>query len=104
MKKIIVLAFTVFFALPAKAVVYGNSNLDFMGYPEFDEFPPSEPYSRDRYSFDQYRDEVEEYVRKAQDYVEAGNNDIQRIKEAQEEAIEKANRAISDFNDWANGY
>lgn len=104
MKKIIVLALTVFFALPAKAVVYGNSNLDFMGYPEFDEFPPSEPYSRDRYSFDQYRDEVEEYVRKAQDYVEAGNNDIQRIKEAQEEAIEKANQAISDFNDWANGY
>lgn len=104
MKKIIVLALTVFFALPAEAVVYGNSNLDFMGYPEFDEFPPSEPYNRDRYSFDQYRDEVEEYVRKAQDYVEAGNNDIQRIKEAQEEAIEKANRAISDFNDWANGY
>lgn len=104
MKKTIALILTTFFILPAEAVMYGDSNLDFMGYPEFDEFPPSEPYSRDRYSFDQYRDEVEEYVRKAQDYVEAGNNDIQRIKEAQEEAIEKANRAISDFNDWANGY
>ncbi len=104
MKKIICGALSFLIMNTSYAMVYGDSNLDMMGYPEFDEFPPSEPYSRDRYSFDQYRDEVEEYVRKAQDYVEAGNNDIQRIKEAQEEAIEKANRAISDFNDWANGY
>lgn len=104
MKKVIALALTACFVAPAQAVVYGDTNLGYAGYPEFDEYPPSEPYNRDRYSFEQYRYDVEEYVRKAQDYVEAGNNDIQRIKEAQEEAIEKANRAISDFNDWANGY
>lgn len=104
MKKIICGALSCLIINTGYAMVYGDSNLDMMGYPEFDEFPPSEPYDRDRYSFDQYRDEVEEYVRKAQEYVEAGNNDIQRIREAQEEAIEKANRAISDFNDWANGY
>ena len=103
MKKV-VLTLTALFILPAQAAVYGDSNLDFSGYPEFDEYPPSEPFDRDRYSFDQYRYEVEEYVRKAQEYIEAGNNDIERIREAQEEAIDKANRVISDFNDWANGY
>ena len=105
MKRIFCALAVCFIAFPSYAVVYGDSNLSYMGYPEFDEYPPSQPYNRDRSSFEQYRSEVEDYVRKAEEYVEAGNNDIKRIKEAQEEAIEKANQAISDFNDWANrGY
>lgn len=105
MKKIICALLSCLIVCPSYAAIYGDSNFDLRGYPEFDEYPPSQPYNRDRSSFDQYRSEVEDYVRKAEEYVEAGNNDIKRIKEAQEDAIEKANRAISDFNDWANrGY
>lgn len=83
------------------AYVIGGSNLSLSQYPEFDAYPPQEPYSRDRFDFDNYRSEVEEYVRKAKEYVENGSNDIKRISEAQDEAIQKANQAVERFNEWA---
>ena len=83
------------------AFVPGGSNLGPLGYPEFDEMEPSAPFSRDKYAYDNYRFEVEQYVEAARKYVENANNDAQRAQEAAEEAIDKANQAIDDFNYWA---
>ena len=85
------------------AYVYGGTNLGFMGYPEFSVPAPSAPYGYEvsEYKFTSYRDEVENYINQAEEYIENGNNDIQRISEAQESAINKANRAVDEFNSWA---
>lgn len=85
----------------ASAYVFGDTNFGIGGYPEFDEMKPSEPFNRDRYSFDQYRDEVERYREAARTYIENANNDIERIREEQQKAIDAANQAVRDFNDWA---
>lgn len=81
---------------------YGGSNLDYPGYPDFSVYRPNPPFSHDRYAYDSYRNEVEEYVRKAKEYVENGNNDIETIGEKQREATRKANQVIEEFNDWAS--
>ncbi|AIN20069.1 hypothetical protein CH54_1396 [Yersinia rochesterensis] len=88
------------FMLPMSsfATVFGGSNLDFQGYPEFTDFPPSPPFNADEYSMNSYRMEVDSYVRKAKEYVENANNDIKRINEASEEAIQKANNVVSEYN------
>ncbi|MCU1114406.1 hypothetical protein JAK74_11410 [Stenotrophomonas maltophilia] len=39
-----------------------------------------------------YRDELERYFRCVKEYLENANNDIERIREAQEEAIAQAKR------------
>ena len=85
----------------ASAYVFGDTNFGIGDYPEFDEMKPSEPFNRDRYSFDQYRDEVERYREAARTYIENANNDIERIREEQQKAIDAANQAVRDFNDWA---
>ena len=87
------------------AFVIGGSNLGYMGYPDFSSYYPSKPFSYNNevseMEFDRYRDSVQQYVDSAREYVKNGNNDIQRISEAQEEAINKANEAIDEFNSWA---
>ncbi|MGP1051891.1 hypothetical protein ACJ8PG_23510 [Serratia sp. CY68758] len=79
------------------AAVFGGSNLSFSGYPEFDEYPPSPPYGNDKYAWENYKREIE-------DYVENANNDISRIKEAKDEAIQKANNAVDEYNRNVRGY
>lgn len=87
------------------AYVVGGSNLSLSRYPEFDDYPPSAPYSRDEWNYRNYRAEVEQYVQSAEEYVENARNDQKRAGEAAEEAIEKANQAIEEFNAWARrGY
>ncbi|EMX0849503.1 hypothetical protein AAF302_000710 [Pluralibacter gergoviae] len=99
---------TIFFfiALPftASAIVIGGSNLGFSGYPEFSEIAPTPPFSDDRYAWDSYRSEVADYAEKAKKYVEDSNSDMQRIKEAQQDAIQKANDVVEEFNRKAQGY
>lgn len=80
--------------------VIGNSNLSLGRYPEFDGYAPRPPYSKDQYSYDQYRQEVQEYVRSAKEYAEACENDAKRAYEAAEDAINKANEAVREFNNW----
>lgn len=80
------------------AAVYGGSNLGFGGYPEFSESPPSPPYSDDEYAWDRYRRDVQSYSEKAKEYLEDSDSDIKRIKEAQEDAIQKANDAVEQYN------
>lgn len=86
------------------AAIFGGSNLSFSGYPEFDEYPPSPPYGNDKYAWENYKREIEDYVNKAKEYVENANNDISRIKEAKDEAIQKANNAVDEYNRNVRGY
>lgn len=82
--------------------VFGSSNLGFQGYPEFtsNHFRPSKPYSTDSYSIDQYRENIKRYVNDAKEYVEAANNDIKRIQEGKENAINEANATINEYNQF----
>lgn len=79
---------------------YGGSNLSFSGYPSYDERSPMKPYSNDEYSQNRYKNDVERYVKDAEDYIENANNDIQKIKAAQQEAINNANRVIQEYNNY----
>ena len=88
----------------ASAIVMGGSNLGFSGYPEFSEIAPTPPYSDDQYAWDSYRCEVAEYAEKAKQYLEDSNSDMKRIQEAQQDAIQKANDVVEEFNRKAKGY
>lgn len=80
------------------ATVFGGSNLGFSGYPEFSEVEPTPPYSNDQYAWESYKQEVDAYTAKAKQYLEDANSDIQRIQEAQQEAINKANSVVQEYN------
>ena len=82
----------------ANAYVGIGSNVD---YPEFDEYEPSPPITRDEFSFHRYRNEVQEYVEEAEQYIKNCNEDIDDIQRKQREAIQKANDAVEEFNSWA---
>lgn len=84
--------------LTCSAIVFGGTNLGYSGYPEFSEMPPTKPYSDDRYSWEEYRRQVDDYTAKAKEYLENSNADIKRIQEAQEDAINKANAVVSEYN------
>ncbi|WP_395490890.1 hypothetical protein ACG1VR_10545 [Cedecea davisae] len=86
------------------AAVYGGSNLGYSGYPEFSEIEPSQPYSSDQYAMDSYKREVENYVAKAKQYVEDADSDAKRVRKAQQEAIDKANAVVADYNRKMNSY
>ncbi|MGG7866242.1 hypothetical protein PGN70_05105 [Klebsiella aerogenes] len=88
----------------ASAIVMGGSNLGFSGYPEFSEIAPTPPYTDDQYVWDSYRREVAEYAEKAKQYLEDSNSDMKRIQEAQQDAIQKANDVVEEFNRKAKGY
>lgn len=83
------------------AYVPGGTNLSYGGYPDFSEMTPSKPFQIDEFSFNSYKMDVKRYVRKSQEFVENGDNDIKRIREQQQDAIDKANRVINEFNSWA---
>ncbi|WP_227502985.1 TroA family protein [Klebsiella quasipneumoniae] len=99
-------ALFVLLSLPfsASAIVMGGSNLGFSGYPEFSEIAPTPPYSDDQYAWDSYRREVADYAEKAKQYLEDSNSDMKRIQEAQQDAIQKANDVVEEFNRKAKGY
>ena len=66
---------------------------------------PSQPYDHDEYSAETYQSEVEEYVNKAKEYIQNGDNDINDIKDKQREAQRKANQVVDEYNSWVNsGY
>lgn len=102
MKKFLILLVFAYTSI-GHAYTPGGSNLDYRGYPGFDEFQPQEPFSRSRYDYEIYKSEVELYIDKAKEYIENGDNDIQRIRKKQKDAAEKAQEAIDRFNQWVNG-
>ena len=102
MKKLLTLILCLI-PISAEAFYYGGTNLNSFGepYPSFDEIEPSQPFSKDDdFANQQYRDEVEEYIRQAEEYIENGNNDIKRIIDKQKEAKSKAEQAIDEYNNW----
>ena len=103
MKKIFIALIILTASSNSFGIVFGGSNLGFLGY---EEHTCSAPYSTPTkpYSFDsqweidnynrkveQYNNELEEFVDCIKQYVENANNDIKRIREAIDEAIDEAN-------------
>ena len=84
-------------------LVLGPSNLGMFGYPQHNCSPPYskpyKPYSFDsQWEVDNYNAEVEAYNYEIgiyfdciNEYLEAANNDIKRISERMDEAIDEAN-------------
>lgn len=83
-------------ALPASAYVVGGSNLGVMGYPEMTCRAPLKPIREDDLSMRFYLDDRSKYISCVKDYVAAGDADIKRIQEAQEQAIDQAKRDLGD--------
>lgn len=88
----------------AHAVVFGGSNLGFSGYPEPSISEPLPPYNNSQASMDNYRMQVESYVSGVKEYSENAGNDIKRIQEARQNAIDNANRVVENYNRAARGY
>lgn len=109
MRKRTISLFIIFFICTSFAFgyVFGGSNLGIGGYPKFSGYKPSEPYysyntiisSRE---FDDYRNAVKRYIDAANTYIENANYDIDRIKDAQRDAIDEANNAVTKFNNFAD--
>lgn len=85
-----------------QAIVFGGSNLGIFGYSDHECTPPSKPYKpysfSSQYQIDAYNAEVEQYNSKMRryrdciiEYVENAENDIKRV-------VEKANEAIDQLN------
>lgn len=108
MKKLVVLiAVTLIlcFVSACAGYVYGGSNLPLSSYPEFYSYKPHPPFGKNSYEADNYRIEVESYVRKAENYIDDAINDIERIQYEIEEARNSANRVVREYNNWVQfGY
>ncbi|MFS7308015.1 hypothetical protein [Rahnella inusitata] len=89
--------------LSSHAVVFGGSNLGFSGYPEFTDPPPSPPFSDDQFAWDSYKNEVQDYMNRAKQYVDDSDSDIKRIEDAKDDAIRKANDAVNEYNSRVRG-
>ncbi|MBI1328200.1 MAG: hypothetical protein GC136_11265 [Alphaproteobacteria bacterium] len=95
-KKIMAALLLFVVALPintsAHASVFGGSNLSFTGYPSPQCRKPYKPYEfTSQFDVDTYNDEVERYVRCIKEYIDNASNDIDRIKEAVNTAVNEAN-------------
>ena len=76
----------------AYALVLGGSNLSLLGYPEHECYKPHKPYEFiDELDFQRYKTDVEIYLDCIREYVENAENDIERIREAAQDAIDEAN-------------
>lgn len=108
MKKLLAGSCCALVALPAAAYTGYGSNLGYFDYPEFREFEPSPPYSREQWQAEQYKQEVETCLETAKRYVENCDSDKQtvldEIAQKQKEAIRKANNVVDTYNNWLNGY
>lgn len=92
--------------ISAPAFAYGGStNFESGEYPDLKSaqhiYEPDQPFdASDRSENERYRDEVQEYVHKAKEYVQAADRDIEEIRDKQREAIRKANNVVEDYNTW----
>lgn len=87
--------FSVLITGTAMAIVIGPSNLPIFGYPDHHCHEPSAPYSNDRYAWEGFRSDANQYIDCINEYVEAGNNDILRIQVSQQQALREADSFIS---------
>lgn len=86
----------------AVGYVSSNTNFDGFGYPTFASKSqrPIKPYSKDPYSVQIYRSEVERYVEDSRNYIKAGNNDIEQIGEEKAKAVRSANEVVAEYNNF----
>ena len=102
-KRILLITLILFIPMSAHAHVFGGSNLGFGGYPSHDCIKPTKPHKpfslQNQWEIDSYNSDVEyynmqleEYVRCIEEYIENANNDIMRIKERAQEALEDASQ------------
>lgn len=96
-----IIILTLWAPMTATAIVFGGSNLGILGYSEHDcikPYKPTEPYSFDSQwevdlynsQVDTYNFELDQYISCIREYVENANNDIERIKEKYQNAIDEA--------------
>lgn len=107
MKKIFILLGLVTACLGCMGFGYvmGGTNFGVMGYPKFDKYAPSKPFSRDQFSADSYKRQMQEFMDEAKTYMENARNDKKRIDNAIADAIDKNNEAVEDYNRWVRtGY
>jgi hypothetical protein len=89
------------FPLSGYAMVFGGSNLGFRGYPSHDCIKPTRPFKpysfNSQWELDSYNTEVDlynsqlrQYLSCIDEYVENAKNDIKRIKEKAQQAIDEA--------------
>lgn len=91
-------------AAPAQALVLGGTNLSILGYPEAQCSKPDRPmrpYSAspsrgeiDTYNFavDRYNSDLQAFTSCTREYIENAQNDVKRIRERMDEAVERAKR------------
>jgi|TARA_B110000503_G_C6954606_1_gene332446 hypothetical protein len=102
MRKIFIAIIIMIVSSNSFGIVFGGSNLGFLGYDEHSctkPYRPTEPYSFDsQWAIDNYNNEVDQYnyeqelyVSCIKKYVENAQNDIKRIGEAIDDAIDEAN-------------
>jgi len=103
MNKLAPVFLTLTLSMPVDALVFGETNLPLFGYEDHSCYlnnnKPYQPYQfNSQYEIDTYNMEVDsynldlnQYRRCINEYIEGANNDIKRIKE-------KVNAAIDEFN------
>jgi hypothetical protein len=96
---LLIIAFLIVMPAITNAGVYGGSNLGFQGYPSHQcrtPYKPNKPYSFDnQWEVDLYNSkvnsynlELESYIRCIEEYIDNANNDIKRIQERVQEAVD----------------
>jgi len=75
----------------AWAIVIGGSNFSVMGYPDHRCYKPSRPYGPiDQWAADRYNSYMRIYRDCVIDYLDNAENDIKRIKEKMQGAVDEA--------------
>lgn len=93
MTRTVIFIIAVLVITPALAFVYGGSNLGFGGYPAHNCYKPHFPYGGEfssEWERDSYVRDWNSFIDCVNEYIDAGNNDIDRIREAQQNAISDA--------------
>jgi hypothetical protein len=94
-KKIIIISCLLLMFASTAWARFGSSNMGVMGYPEPRCYQPNKPWGDDRWAWERFKSEVEEYEGCIRDYVDAAKND-------QDEIADKANAAIREYNNFVN--
>ena len=101
MKKLLLIIIFVLTPIRINAAVYGGSNLGYGGYPSHScikPVTPFKPYSfNNKWEIDLYNSQVDlynmqfrQYLNCIKEYLENANNDIKRIQEKSQDAIDEA--------------
>lgn len=102
MKKILIILIILIMSSAALATVFGGSNLGFSEYPSHHCSKPTKPHKpysfSDQWEIDHYNDQVRSYntqqniyISCINKYVNNAKNDIERITEKTQAAIDEAN-------------